>query len=109
MGLTRLFLAQRGLCFHCRKPMLYSKADGKEGHGKLRFNREHVIPKVKGDYPLFDLPLRGGVGCPYPSEKAWACQIRKLLKWYWCRSRPFSKIHLRLFWSRYCWADLHSA
>ena len=48
MGLTRLFLAQRGLCFHCRKPMIYAPSDRKKGLSGRRYNRDHLVPVSKG-------------------------------------------------------------
>lgn len=45
--LTRLFLAQRGLCFLCNEPMLYAMASQMKKNPR-RYNREHVVPQSKG-------------------------------------------------------------
>jgi hypothetical protein len=48
-GLTRLYLAQRGLCFHCQEPMLYKIKRNKKQRGGWRcYTREHVIPRYRG-------------------------------------------------------------
>lgn len=50
---VRLFLAQRGLCFHCGKEMYFNSARpnaaGKAGKRyRLGYTEEHIIPKIKG-------------------------------------------------------------
>lgn len=46
---TRLFLAQRGLCFHfhCNKPMVFQPFKPR-GRGHNGYSFEHIIPKSQG-------------------------------------------------------------
>lgn len=48
-SVARLFLAQRGKCFHCGSPMLMSVAT-KTRNGRFNggWTREHVVPISKG-------------------------------------------------------------
>lgn len=47
---ARLYLAQRGRCFHCLGPMLLSAAARKITTGKYNdgWTRDHIIPRSKG-------------------------------------------------------------
>lgn len=48
-GMARLFIAQKGLCFHCDKPMLMHPARKKKsGSYNEGWTREHVFPKSRG-------------------------------------------------------------
>lgn len=48
-NVARLYLAQRGRCFHCSSPMLMGSAQKKKS-GKFNdgWTREHVVPRSKG-------------------------------------------------------------
>ena len=52
MGPTRLFLAQRGLCFHCARPMLWRAAHSRRGgdgrNDNARWTRDHLLPRSCG-------------------------------------------------------------
>lgn len=46
MGLTRLFLAQKGLCFHCHGSMVWPAQYGRPHHKTM--SRDHLVPRSKG-------------------------------------------------------------
>ena len=58
MGLTRLYLAQRGLCFHCHEPMIWS-AKNKRRHW-LSYTKEHLLPRSKGGKGRTNIVLAHG-------------------------------------------------
>lgn len=41
--LMEIFLAQRGLCFYCLRPMSLSR-----NNGAVSYTKDHFIPKIKG-------------------------------------------------------------
>ena len=48
LGLSRLYVAQKGICFHCSEPMLWNPTTASGNRHKLGWTREHVIPRSNG-------------------------------------------------------------
>ena len=48
LGLSRLFLAQQGICFHCHEPMLWNPTAPSGRRHKFGWTREHLVPRSKG-------------------------------------------------------------